>query len=106
MASILAVLCTCPDAAVARKLAAGLVERRLAACVNVLPGIRSIYRWQGRVQEDGEVLLVIKAPENRYEALQDWLLEQHPYDVPEIIALPIGRGLPAYLEWVVQETSK
>ncbi len=106
MNPILVVLCTCPDEAVAKKLAAGLVEQRLAACVNVLPGIRSIYRWQGRVQEDGEVLLVIKTPEDRYGTLEGWLLEQHPYDVPEIIALPVERGLPAYLEWVVQETGK
>ncbi len=105
MNPILVVLCTCPDDAVAKNLASGLVHRRLAACVNVLPGIRSIYRWQGRVEEGGEVLMVIKAPEATYPALERWLQEQHPYDVPEIIALPVERGLPGYLEGVVQETN-
>jgi len=104
MKPILVVLCTCPDESVARKLAAGLVENRLAACVNVLPGIRSIYRWQGAVQEDGEVLMVAKTSRETYYELESWLAEHHPYDLPEIIALPVERGLPAYLEWVDQET--
>ena len=106
MKSILVVLCTCPNDTVAKKLAAGLVDLRLAACVNVLPGIRSIYRWQGQIQEDGEALMVIKTPAKMYSALERWLQEQHPYDVPEIVALPIERGLPGYLEWVAQETQK
>ena len=106
MNPILVVLCTCPDDTVAKKLAAGLVDHRLAACVNVLPGIRSIYRWQGQAQEDDEVLMMIKASEKTYPALERWLQEQHPYDVPEIIALPVERGLPGYLEWVAQETQQ
>jgi periplasmic divalent cation tolerance protein len=106
MNPILVVLCTCPDDSVAKKLAGGLVEQRLAACVNVLPGIRSIYRWQGRVQDDGEVLMVIKSSQETYAALERWLSEQHPYELPEIIALPVERGLPGYLEWVAEETTR
>ena len=106
MNPILVVLCTCPDDSVAKKLAGGLVEQRLAACVNVLPGIRSIYRWQGRVQDDGEVLMVIKSSQETYAALECWLSEQHPYDLPEIIALPVERGLQGYLEWVAEETTR
>ena len=98
--------CTCPDDRTARDLAAALVERRLAACVNVLPGIRSIYRWQGEVQEEGEALLVVKTGRAAYPALESWLAEAHPYDVPEIIALPVEQGLPAYLDWVVHETAE
>ena len=104
MNTILVVLCTCPDENTARALASGLVENRLAACVNVLPGIRSIYRWQGAVQEDGEVLLVAKTSRETFPELESWLAEHHPYDLPEVIALPVERGLPAYLEWVAQET--
>ena len=81
-----------------------LVRERLAACVNVSPPIRSIYRWQGALQEDSETLMVIKTVASRYREAEDWLQRNHPYDVPEIIALPVEQGLPAYLEWVVQET--
>jgi periplasmic divalent cation tolerance protein len=104
MNSTLVLLCTCPEENVARTLAGGLVEERLAACVNVLPSVRSIYRWQGALQEDSETLMVIKTVASRYREAEDWLQRNHPYDVPEIIALPVEQGLPAYLEWVVQET--
>lgn len=104
MDSILVVLCTCPDETVARKLAADLVEKKLAACVNVLPGIRSIYRWQGSVHDESECLMVIKVAKRRYPALEQWLAHHHPYDVPEVIAVPVENGLPAYLEWAAQET--
>lgn len=105
MEATLVVLCTCPDERVAGELATGLVDARLAACVNVLPGIRSIYRWQGSVEDAVESLMVIKTGETRFAALQGWLVEHHPYDVPEVIALPVEEGLPAYLEWVARETS-
>lgn len=104
MHETLVLLCTCPNDPVARELAAGLVARRLAACVNVLPAIRSIYRWQGEVQEDGETLLMIKTTQAAYPALESWLARAHPYDVPEIIALNVERGWPAYLDWVENET--
>lgn len=106
MNPILVVFCTCPDETTAKNLAAGLVGKQLAACVNVLPGIRSIYRWQGEVRDDGEVLMVIKTSREAYPDLECWLLEQHPYELPEVIALPLERGLPGYLEWVAQETKR
>ncbi|NNL05944.1 MAG: divalent-cation tolerance protein CutA [Xanthomonadales bacterium] len=99
------VFCTCPNDQTAGDLAAALVERRLAACVNVLPGVRSIYRWQGQVHDDSETLLIVKTGRAAYPALQSWLANAHPYDVPEIIALPVGEGLPAYIDWVVQKTA-
>lgn len=105
MHAMIVIFCTCPDDRTARQLAAGLVENHLAACVNVLPGIRSIYRWQDTVQDDGESLLVIKTGREGYPALEKWLTGAHPYDLPEIVALPVEAGLPAYLDWVVQETS-
>ena len=102
---ILVVLCTCPDRTVAERLAGGLVEQNWAACVNILPEIRSIYRWQGELHNDGEVLMVIKSTRAAYPGLQHWLQKEHPYDVPEILALPLAAGSPDYLEWVVQETA-
>ena len=104
MNPILVVFCTCPDETTAKNLAAGLVGQQLAACVNVLPGIRSIYRWQGAVSEDGESLMVIKTSRSAWERLENWLNRNHPYDLPELIAMPVDQGLPAYLEWVVQES--
>jgi periplasmic divalent cation tolerance protein len=101
---VLTVLCTCPDAATAQRLAGGLVERKLAACVNVLPAIRSIYRWQGQIQDDAEALMIVKTSRSAYAALEAWLVEHHPYDVPEVLAVPVLRGSAAYLEWVLNET--
>jgi periplasmic divalent cation tolerance protein len=102
MTEPLVVLCTCPDEAVARRLAGCLVENRLAACVNILPEIRSIYRWQGELQEDGEAMMVIKATRDGYAALEARLLEEHPYDVPEVISLPLEGGSRDYLEWIAK----
>jgi periplasmic divalent cation tolerance protein len=106
MTQVLVVLCTCPDLATAKSLATGLVENRLAACVNILPEIRSIYRWQNEVQQDTETLLVVKTSREAYPKLESWLIDHHPYDVPEVLALPIDRGAPNYLDWVFQETMK
>lgn len=103
--SVVAVLCTCPDAATARRLAGGLVERRLAACVNVLPEIRSIYRWQGETCDDAEVLMIAKTTLGSYADLERWLLDNHPYDVPEVLAVPVAAGSPDYLGWVANETA-
>ena len=96
----LVVLCTCPDPLVAESLARGLVARRLAACVNILPGIRSIYVWQDSLQDDAEVLLVIKTMAERFDDLEAWLHQHHPYDVPEIVALPATRVAAGYLAWL------
>ena len=98
----LVVLCTCPDAVVAQALAHAVVEQRLAACVNLLPGITSVYRWQGAVESASECLLVIKTEANVYPALESALVAQHPYEVPEVIALPIVQGLPNYLHWIAE----
>jgi periplasmic divalent cation tolerance protein len=94
------VFCTCPDQETAARIAERLVGDRLAACVNLLPGLTSIYRWQGEVQREAEVLLLIKTVTARLPALTAALRELHPYALPEIIALPITDGLPDYLTWV------
>jgi len=96
----LVVLCTCPDEETASRLAHGLVEARHAACVNVLPGIRSIYRWQGAVSDAAEALMVIKTVPGRFEAVESWLLAHHPYEVPEVAALPADRVSAEYLAWL------
>ena len=105
MSSPLLCLATCPDAGTAATLARVLVEEKLAACVNRLPGVASTYRWRGEIHEDAEVLLVIKTTRARFDALRARLPELHPGEVPELIALEIVGGLPAYLEWLATETA-
>lgn len=100
MTDALVVLVTTPSADVAAELARTLVGERLAACGNVLPGLRSIYRWQGAVQEDAEALLILKTTRARFEPLRDRVLALHPYEVPEVIALPVEAGSAAYLDWI------
>ena len=101
---VLVCLCTCPDPDSARVLGRTLVEERLAACVQLLPGIESIYRWNGAVETAAEILLVLKTTRARHAALQARLVALHPYDVPELVALPAVAGLPAYLHWVTDST--
>lgn len=103
--SALLVLTNLPDRPAAEKLAEALVGERLAACVNILAPCRSVYRWNGAVQHDEEVPLLAKTSAERYAALEAAIRSKHPYEVPEIIALPIERGLPAYLAWVAEETT-
>jgi periplasmic divalent cation tolerance protein len=98
-------LSTAPDADVAARIARALVEERLAACANLLSPVRSIYRWQGRVEDDTEVLLVIKTRADRVDALAERLRALHPYDVPELVVLPVDAGLAAYLDWVRAEAA-
>ena len=102
--SALIVFCTCPDEAVADRIALSLVEQRLAACVNRLPGVISTYRWQGAVQRDTEVLLVIKTVRDRFDGLRDRILALHPYELPEIVAVDIALGSASYLAWIESET--
>jgi len=97
---LLLVLCTCPNAEVARTLANLVVERRLAACANILPGITSVYRWEDKVTSSDEHLLIIKTHFSMYRKLETALVEHHPYQVPEVIAFPIARGLDTYLKWI------
>ncbi|NII12306.1 divalent-cation tolerance protein CutA [Oleiagrimonas sp. C23AA] len=94
------VLCTCPDQDSAATLARALVERQLAACVSRVPGLVSTYAWQGQIEEDAEHLLLIKTTAARLEALEKAVLALHPYDVPELIALPIEAGHTPYLAWL------
>lgn len=96
--------CTCPDADSAARISTALVEERLAACVNRLPGVASTYRWQGRIEQADEVLLLIKTTSERLPALRQRLPQLHPYELPELVVVEATGGLPAYLDWVVAET--
>jgi periplasmic divalent cation tolerance protein len=100
---VLAVLTNLPDSGSAFNLARTLVERRLAACVNVLAPATSFYRWEGREEQASEVPVIIKTTDERYAELEATVRECHPYDLPEIIALPVSRGLEDYLGWVEDE---
>jgi periplasmic divalent cation tolerance protein len=102
--STLLVLTNLPDRAAAERLAGLLIDQQLAACVNILAPCRSVYRWKGAVQHDEEHPMLIKTTAERYPALEQALRAAHPYELPEIIAVPIERGLPAYLAWVAGET--
>jgi periplasmic divalent cation tolerance protein len=103
MAALL-VLTNVPERAAAERLADMLVEEQLAACVNILAPCRSVYRWKGAMQHDEEHPMLIKTTTERYAALEQALRAAHPYELPEIIAVPVERGLPAYLEWIAAET--
>lgn len=96
---------TAPDAETAARIARALVEERLAACVNLVAGVRSIYRWQGVVEDQTEVLLVIKTRAERIDALASRLRALHPYELPELVALPVAAGLGPYLDWVTGEVA-
>ena len=101
----LIVYCACPDAGSAEQIAGRLVDERLAACVTRIPGVASTYRWNGRVESAAEHLLVIKTTGKRFAAMQARLLALHPYEVPEIIAVPVAAGHAAYLKWIDAETA-
>jgi len=100
----LLVLTNLPDRAAAESLADALITEQLAACVNILAPCRSVYRWQGSVQHDEEHPMLIKTTEERYAALEQAIRTRHPYELPEIVAVRIERGLDAYLEWLAAET--
>src|SRR5512139_1508434 len=102
----LLILTNVPDQGTAEKLAHALVEGRAAACVNVLAAGRSIYRWQGAVETADEIPLLIKTTAANYPRVEAIVRAQHPYDVPELIAIPITHGLPAYLGWLATETDR
>jgi len=99
------VLVTAPDLDTAARLGRALVEERLAACVNLVPGLRSIYRWEGALQDEAEVLLLVKTRADRLEALAARVKELHPYALPEVLALPATGGSPAYLDWLRTESA-
>ncbi|XP_017114093.1 protein CutA homolog [Drosophila elegans] len=93
---------TTPDRETARKLARSIIERKLAACVNIVPQIESIYLWEGKVNEDNEFLLMMKTRTSRIDELSKFVRENHPYSVAEVISLPIQNGNPPYLDWIAQ----
>lgn len=99
------VLTTLPNSDAASELARSVVNEKLAACANVLPAVRSIYRWQGKVQDENEVLVLFKTPQEHFERLKARILELHPYEVPEVLAIPVEQGYQAYLDWLSQETA-
>lgn len=106
MESVLLVMTNMPDAASAAQLARGLVEAELAACVNCMPGVRSVYRWQGAIEEAEETTLLIKTMPHLYAALESAIRQAHPYQVPEIIAITPSGGWQPYLAWIAGETRK
>ncbi|XP_028670955.1 protein CutA homolog isoform X3 [Erpetoichthys calabaricus] len=91
---------TCPNEQVAKALARGLVEKKLAACVNIVPKITSVYEWKGKIQEDSETLMMIKTRTSKVSALAEYIRSNHPYEVAEVISLPIDQGNPPYLKWL------
>lgn len=105
MQRAMVILSTFPDAEAAASAGRALVGERLAACVNIVPGLRSIYSWEGQVHDDAEVLAVIKTRPERYQALEERLVQIHPYDCPEVLALDVKEGHESYLDWVVERTT-
>jgi len=101
----LLVLNSCPDTASAKALSTAILSKRLAACVNRLPGVKSMYRWQNQVERDDEVLLLIKTRAELYPRLEALIRDMHPYELPEIIAVTISSGSAAYLAWIDAETA-
>lgn len=101
---VLLVLTNLPDREAADKLAGMIIEERVAACVNILGACTSVYRWDGAVEKAEEIPLLIKTTGARYAALEAVIRRLHPYELPEIIAVPLARGLPGYLQWVADET--
>jgi len=94
------ILTTLPDEAIARSLAQELIKNQMAACVNIMPRMSSIYSWKGKIEEGQEHLLMIKTRAERYSAIEQAIRAQHPYELPEIIATPISHGLPEYMNWI------
>ncbi len=94
------IFCTCPDQQIAKRIAECLVRDKFAACVNIVPGITSIYEWQGKIESTQEHLLIIKSCAEKFSAIESKIKQLHPYELPEILAVPIERGLPEYLQWI------
>jgi periplasmic divalent cation tolerance protein len=100
---VLVVLVTCPPEK-AQAIAGALVEERVAACVNVVPSLSSVYRWKGAVHNEAEALLLVKTSKDRFEDLKQAVLRHHPYELPEVIAIQVDRGHAPYLEWVIESS--
>jgi periplasmic divalent cation tolerance protein len=106
MTDKIVVLSTCGSAEDAERIARGLLEKKLAACVNILPGIRSLYRWKGKIEDDQEVLLMIKSSRALFRELQAEIKKLHSYEVPEVIAIPVVDGSEGYLGWIARELAE
>ena len=104
--SYLLTISTCPDPETAERLGAALLERHLIACVNILPGAVSMYEWKGKVERDQECILLMKTRADAFEQLQQAVVELHPYELPEVIAVPIEQGLAGYLSWIDEQVDK
>lgn len=104
MDKVIVVMITAPSAEVCRQIAGHLLEHKLIACANILAAVRSIYAWKGKIQDEEEVIMLCKSRAGLFEELSKTVRKLHPYELPEIIALPVEYGLPAYLEWVLKET--
>jgi len=103
--NIIIVLVTAPSKKEATEIARAMVQEKLAACVSILPAVTSIFRWQGKVQRSRETLMILKTTSTRYLALQRAICSMHSYEVPEVIAIGVDRGLPQYVAWVMRETT-
>ncbi|NOX43292.1 MAG: divalent-cation tolerance protein CutA [Gammaproteobacteria bacterium] len=100
------VLCTCPDKTSASNIARILVENQQCACVNIIPGVESVYQWKGQIESSQEHLLIIKSIKTAYPRIEQHILANHPYELPEIIAVSIEIGLPSYLSWINDNVRK
>jgi len=105
MSTVLLVYTTCPEDTTAAQMASALVEERLAACANRIPAMSSTFRWQGKVQTNSEVQLILKTTDRVYPALEKRILELHPYELPEVLAVQVQAGLPGYVDWIVDSVS-
>lgn len=105
MTDVRMVFMTVPDSEVGARLVRHVVEEQLAACGNLIPGVRSIYRWKGEVCDDAEILVILKTTAARLDLLRERLVALHPYDCPEVVAVPVTGGHSDYLDWVVAETT-
>ena len=101
---LIIVFCTVPDDKTAERLASGLVEERLAACVKLIPGVRSFYRWEGKLEVASEIQLLIKTERSHFEAIDKWIHDHHPYEVPELVAVSASQVSDPYAKWAVEQT--
>jgi periplasmic divalent cation tolerance protein len=104
MTDAMLVLTTLPNADAAAEMAKSIVEERLAACANLFPALRSIYRWQAKMEDQNEVLVLFKTRQEHFDRLRSRILELHPYEVPEVLAIPVEQAYQPYLEWLARET--
>ncbi len=102
---LIMIIVTCPDAKTAKRIVSSIIRKRLAACVNIITGVRSVYRWKGKVEETSEKLLLIKSSRRLLKKITQDVKQNHPYQIPEIVALPIIGGSREYLQWLTKETS-